>query len=249
MTEGPLAGRRVVVTRAGEQADGLAERVRAAGGEVIVAPLIDIVDIDDGGRLDAALEQLEHVAWLVVTSPNGASRVRQAVLDLGDQRPRIATVGAATSAALGVAADLVPTRQIGEALVEVFPDAPRDAPMMRRRVLVVQAEGARAVVADGLAARGWDVDVVRPYRAVAVAPPVALIDQVRGADAVLFASGSAVRAWIAAFGVRAAPLTVGIGPVTAAVAQDLGLKLDVVATDHSLDGLVRALVTEIVDHQ
>jgi uroporphyrinogen-III synthase len=61
------------------------------------------------------------------------------------------------------------------------------------------------------------------------------------ADAVLFASGSAVRAWVAAFGTSTPPLVVAIGPQTASAAQLVGLKVDLIAADHSLQGLVNSL--------
>ena len=64
---------------------------------------------------------------------------------------------------------------------------------------------------------------------------------VAGADAVLFASGSAVEHWCRRFGTEAPPIAVAIGPTTAATADRFGLKLSAVATDHSLDGLVTEL--------
>jgi uroporphyrinogen-III synthase len=63
----------------------------------------------------------------------------------------------------------------------------------------------------------------------------------------LFASGSAVRGWVDVLGTQAPAVTVAIGPSTAQVAANLGLKIDVVAADHSLDGLVDGLVAYFAD--
>ncbi|HEY4609405.1 MAG TPA: uroporphyrinogen-III synthase, partial [Ilumatobacteraceae bacterium] len=69
-----LIGRRVVVTRAAEQADTSAELIASVGAIPIVVPLIEIVDELDGvARLEAL--DLDGIDWLVVTSPNGARRV------------------------------------------------------------------------------------------------------------------------------------------------------------------------------
>ena len=62
------------------------------------------------------------------------------------------------------------------------------------------------------------------------------------ADAVVFASGSAVAAWVAAFGTAACPAVVTIGPSTTAAAARSGLAVTAEAEQQSVDGLVDALV-------
>jgi uroporphyrinogen-III synthase len=84
------------------------------------------------------------------------------------------------------------------------------------------------------------VETVTAYRTVEVRPAATSWD---GADALLLASGSAARAWTAAFGTSAPALIVAIGPTTAGAAREAGLKVTAVAADHSLDGLVDALVS------
>lgn len=239
----PLEGRRVVVTRAAEQAEPLAARLRAVGAEPVIVPLIDIVVPTDGGAgLAEALGHLTDYDWLVVTSPTGAVRVSDAVtaLPAGSRRPRLAAVGAATASALGVPADLVPTEQRADVLVAEFPSG-------AGAVLVAQAEDAGATVGDGLSQKGWNVHVVAAYRTIPIVPSNGVLLRVLSADAVLFASGSAVRAWTHVFGTQTPPVTVAIGPSTAQVASDLGLKIDAVAADHSLDGLVGELLLQLTD--
>ncbi len=242
-----LAGRRVVVTRAADQSDELVERLTALGAQTVVIPLIEIVEPVDGGQeLRAALGQLARYDWLAVTSANGARRVGPGILALGADRPRLAAVGTATAAVMrsesGFEVDLIPSRQTAEALVELFPDGDGAG-----RVLIAQAESASAVLADGLAAKGWQVDVVVAYRTQSVRPSPGQLLGALAADAVLFASGSAVRSWMQVFGSSTPPIVIAIGPSTAAIADEIGLKVDAVAADHSLSGLVTCLLTHLGD--
>ena len=113
-----------------------------------------------------------------------------------------------------------------------------------QRVLVAQADIAAPTLADELRRAGHDVTVVTAYRTVTLEPDRTAID---GADAVLFASGSAVEGWCRAFGTSTPPIVVAIGPTTAAAADRLGLKVSGVAADHSLDGLVTELERLLAD--
>jgi uroporphyrinogen-III synthase len=242
MTErAALAGRRVVITRSLDQSDALAADLESLGAEVVRLPLIATVDAD-GDALDRALSRLDAIDWLVVTSPNGARRVREALAARPSGRPNVAVVGRATEDALGRPADLVPDDQIAEGLLAVFPSGDG-------RVLLAQAESARPVLAEGLAARGWRVVPVVAYRTVVADPTWAsdpswasARDVATGADAVVFTSGSTVRGWAQAVGAPPPAVVVAIGPVTAAVAHESGMVVTVVADDHSRRGIVDALL-------
>ncbi len=240
MTSPSPTSRRVIITRASDQIELLAARLNAAGFEPIAIALIEIVEPSDGGdALRSAIERLDNFEWLVVSSPNGAVRVSAALEALSEGRPHIAVVGTATAAALTIPVDLVPARQIGEGLLSVFPAG-------SGRVLLAQAEQARPTLAEGLTRKGWQVEVVPAYRTVARTPTVTERASAHTADAVLFASGSAVRAWVDVFGTTAPPIVV-IGPATAEVAQALGLKVAAIAADHSLDGLVKCLMAYFLE--
>lgn len=88
--------------------------------------------------------------------------------------------------------------------------------------------------------RGWQVTTISPYRSVPARVTAGQQLAALAADAVLFASGSAARAWVAVFGHTTPPVVVAIGPQTAAI-ERAGLKVAIVAADHSLPGLVAAL--------
>jgi uroporphyrinogen III methyltransferase/synthase len=241
----PLLGWRVAVTRPAHQASGLAAPLRRAGAEPVLVPTIEIVDPDDGGAaLRSALADLADVAWLVLTSANGAARVCAELRDGRDLAGvRLAAIGPGTAEELArhhLVADLVPERFVAESLLDAFPSP---APGERSRVLLARAAVARDVLPEGLAAMGWDVDVVPAYRTLGLVPTAVERGEVEGCDAVTFTSSSTVERWVEAFGTEHTPRTVAcIGPVTAATARRLGLRVDVEADVHTIDGLVAALV-------
>jgi uroporphyrinogen III methyltransferase/synthase len=244
----PLFGRRVVVTRARAQASTLVDRLRALGAETVELPTIEIADPADGGdALRAAAGRLATYAWVVFTSTNAVDRLFR---NLGDARAfgaaQVAAVGPGTAAALaarGVVADLTPDTAVAEALVDAFPPG---APGAGGRVLLPQAAAARAVLAEGLAARGWDVDVVEAYRTVAARPTPDAVAAAPKADAIAFTSSSTVTSWLDLVGPDAVPPVVAcIGPVTAATAAAHGVAVTVVAAEHTVDGLVAALVAAL----
>src|SRR5690606_12157904 len=171
----PLFGRRVAVTRPRGQARELVDRLRELGAAAIEVPAIEIGDPADGGAaLAGAVERLAagDYAWVVLTSPNGARRLLAAVRAAGrDARAlggtRIAAIGPGTADALAegnLVADLVPPRYVAESLVDAFPAPSPGAPPGGRRVLLAPAAVARDVLPEGLAAKGWEVDVVEAYR-------------------------------------------------------------------------------------
>lgn len=233
----PLSGRRIVVTRARDQASELVHRLRELGAETVELPTIATIDPADGG---AALRQALRGSpydWIVFASANAVHKTMTHVADARSLGPtRIAAVGSATAAALRsyrLVADLMPERFVAEALLEVFPDGPG-------RVLIPRAEEARAVLPDGLRAKGWMVEVVDAYRTIGVEPTGDEAARAAGADAITFTSGSTVTNYLAT-GIAIPPLVVCIGPVTARTAEAAGLGVDVVAATSTVDGIVEAL--------
>jgi uroporphyrinogen III methyltransferase/synthase len=245
----PLFGRTVVVTRARAQASGLVERLAELGAEVIQAPAIEIEDPDDGGAaLAEAAAAIGRYAWVVLTSPNGVHRL---FAHLPDARAlagvRVAAIGPGTAAALAeyrIVADLVPEAYVAESLLEAFPAPGPDDDGGSGRVLVARAAVARDVLPEGLAARGWAVDVVPAYRTVPVIPGPGVRDAIAAADAVTFTSSSTVTNLCDALGPGAElpPVVVSIGPVTSATARRRGVEVTAEADPHTIDGLVDALV-------
>jgi uroporphyrinogen-III synthase len=220
-------------------------RLAEAGALPLELPLIEVADPADGGTaLARALSERDTYEWVVFTSANAVERCWR---HLGDARAigraRIAAVGSATAAALsdhGVRVDLLPEQFVAESLVEMFP-APAAAG--RGAVLLPCAAGAREVLAGGLRAKGWRVEVVEAYRTVRATPGAEALETIGEADVITFTSSSAVAAFLDLAGLGRLPAVVAcIGPVTARTAAQAGMRVDVVAAEHTGEGLVAALV-------
>jgi uroporphyrinogen-III synthase len=113
-------------------------------------------------------------------------------------------------------------------------------------VLLPRAKVARDVLPEGLAAKGWDVEVVEAYQTVTPPADDAALDAVAGAHVVAFTASSTVTRFLELAGVDRVPTCVAaIGPITAATARAAGLDVSVVAAEHSLDGLVAAIVDTV----
>ena len=244
----PLFGRTVVVTRAREQASELRTRLEQLGAAVIELPSIALEPVQ------FSLPALDQFAWLVFTSANGVD----AFFDRGlapvgrDARAlaavRVAAIGPGTADALarrGVRADLVPPRFVAESLLEAFPDP--EAP--GARVLIARAASARDVLPEGLAARGYDVEVLAVYQTVPVTPDPDHLARVRAGDvdALTFTSSSTVKNFCDAVGPLESSATsvISIGPVTSERARSLGLSVDAEADPHTIDGLVAAVLATL----
>jgi uroporphyrinogen III methyltransferase/synthase len=240
----PLFGRCIVVTRAREQASELRTALEQLGADVIELPAIALE------RVEFTVPELARYGWLVFTSANGVdaffdSGLAPAGLDaraLGGLR--VAVIGPGTRAALarrGVRADLVPDRFVAESLLEAFPAATPGA-----RVLLARAAAARDVLPDGLAQRGYEVDVLPVYRTVSGAPNAADLARVREGkvDAVTFTSSSTVANFCDVVGAlpEPQPAVISIGPVTSDTARARGLRVDAEADPHTLPALVAAVI-------
>ncbi|HEX5588302.1 MAG TPA: uroporphyrinogen-III C-methyltransferase [Acidimicrobiia bacterium] len=249
----PLFGRSVVVTRAREQSSELRARLESLGADVVEVPTIALEPVA------FALPDLAKIAWLVFTSANGVD----AFFDRGlvaaglDARAlahvRVAVIGPGTERALaarGIRADLVPERFVAESLLAAFPDpTPVNDAAGPVRVVVARAEQARDVLPEGLRDRGYAVEVLAVYRTVQTEPDPAQLARVRtgAVDAITFTSSSTVTNLCDALGAipDPQPLVVSIGPVTSDAARARGLRVDVEADPHTIDGVVDALLAAL----
>lgn len=247
----PLAGKRIVVTRARAQASSLSARLRELGAEVIEMPAIRIEPLDPA-PLQRALDRLSDYAWLIFTSQNAVNLMWEAMRSRGlDARSlghaRVAAIGRATADALldhGLAPDVVPEQFVAESLVEALR---RRDDVSGTRVLLARAADARDVLPDGLRALGAQVDEIPIYRSVLDgdgATRVAARLNAGEIDLVTLTSSSTAHFFLEAVGAeaaRAAPVA-SIGPVTSRTARSLGLRVDVEAREATIAGLVEAVV-------
>jgi uroporphyrinogen III methyltransferase / synthase len=252
----PLFGHRVLVTRSREQASVLSAQLQALGAEAVELPTIHIVPPDDWAPLDAAIDELAGYDWVVFTSVNGVShfwgRLNAAGLDsraLGGLR--LAAIGPATAAELGahgLQADYMPGQYVAEAVAVGLGD------VRGLRILLPRADIARPALADLLRAGGAHVVEVAAYRTLQPSSdPDDLRDLLASVSAVTFTSSSTARNLAAM--ARQAGLdlphalqhaTVAcIGPITGQTAAELGLRVDLVAAEYTIEGLVETLVRHL----
>ena len=239
MINQPLYGVRIVVTR--PESKSLAGELERLGAEVTIVPLIEIRPAE-GRVLEDAIDTMSSYDWIVLTSVNGVAAVAQGLRAVAGAA-RVAAVGPVTADAIreqGVEPAFVATRasdDIAAGLGEIE----------GLRVLLPQADLAEPHLAEELRGRGAVVDAVVAYRTILVEPPMWGILPLRIADAVVLASGSACRSLAAAGGAGGGAMLVCIGPKTAKVAREVGLKVGLVADEATSDGIIRALVDQFGD--
>jgi uroporphyrinogen III methyltransferase/synthase len=243
VAERPLHGRRIVVTRPREQAELLAEALEALGATAIVVPLIATGAVPDSSLLDETIRDLDGYDWVVLTSKSGVDAIRHLASEV--TLVHVAAVGPATARALdeiGLGAAFVPERYTADEI------APGLEPLQGARVLVLQADIAEPDLVDELRRRGAVVDAVAAYRTIEVDRPDAELEALRGADAVVLASGSAARS-LARQGGAGSALVVCIGPKTAEAARAAGLEVGLIAHEATSEGIIQALTSHFGERE
>jgi uroporphyrinogen-III synthase len=244
----PLAGWRVLVPRGGPWGDGVAAALRARGATPIVAPMINFAPTDDQSALEAALAKLAAGGfdWVTVTSATTVDVLSSYGAVIPDST-KVAAVGETTAAALvaaGYRADIVPSEDnSAKGLLEEWEAATDgNAPL---RVLALRSAIAKQVLSIGLARAGHHVEAVVAYRTVGVPVAPKVVDDVRAGrvNAVLVTSGSVAEQVQQQLGpIPESTLIAAIGPQTRSDAEELGLRVDVVARERSAESLIDAVV-------
>jgi uroporphyrinogen-III synthase len=226
-----LAGHFVVVTRASSQAAPLVAALEDRGASVVLAPTIDVVK-----RSEAASEVASRrvgAEWIIVTSVNALDVIAEPATNLA----AVGEMTAATARRLGHTVALVAPDGTASSLVDALPDPPREG----ARVLVVQGSAAMAAVTDGIAARGWRVDIVTAYDTVAAPRLDHLMPRIGSSSAIVFTSPSTATNFVAMYSVDLAPpIVVAIGPTTAEACERAGLTVSAVAHRRSPQGIADA---------
>lgn len=245
----PLFGKRIVVTRAREQAGALSALLHNLGAEVIELPTIEIQPAEDYTALDNAIANLRDYGWLIFTSANGVrfflDRLDKSNSDVRAIEGRLCAIGPATRDALErfhLKVDCMAEEYVAEGLL----DAMAAYNLTGARVLIARAAVARDLLPTELTRRGALVDVVEAYRSIV--PP----DLARRAAGVLsakpdwitFTSSSTAKNLIDAVGTGALQgvKCASIGPVTSATLRENGVPVTVEASAYTIPGLVQALL-------
>lgn len=252
----PLFGRTVVVTRAAEQAGAMTAELSELGAEVLEAPVIELHPPAHYGELDDAVRAAGRFDWIVFTSVNGVEaffeRFRILQLDIRTLGgAKLAAIGPATAAALArrhLRVDVVPERFVAEEVVEALQ---RHGDVAGRSFLLPRADIARDALPSGLRTRGGLVTCVDAYRTLAAERlPDEVADALREGRVswVTFTSSSTVTHFAHLAGpellerARRTARFASIGPITTRTAVERDLPVHVEATEHTIPGLISAIV-------
>lgn len=255
----PLYGKRITITRTRDQNSELREKLEALGAEVIELPLITISKEVDKYSLVEILAELGSYDWIVFTSANGVRYFFEEFFKgFGDIRAlgllRFACVGKATAREIekhNIKVECMPDTATGESLATALAET---GSLDSAKVIVVTGNLNRDTLVRKLEAASAIVDRLVLYKTEKTemaGDPTADDYRARGADAILFASSSAVQSFSEhaehlALGPGArTPLIGSIGPQTTETLKDLGHTVDFVAEKPSLDALIAALVARL----
>lgn len=251
-----LAGRRIAVTRAREQSPELTAKLSALGAEVVELPLIHVSKQIEKDPLSDVMLELGGYDWIVFTSANGVRFFMEEFLRLFDDIRalgllRFACIGDTTAAAIRafhLKIECQPKVATAEALAD---DLVATGSLDSAKVLVIRGNLNRDVIVTKLEEARAIVDCLQVYKTEKTdlsAEPAAADFRARGADAMLFASSSAVQSFVDQAGAlklgkdAKRPLAGSIGPQTSETMKKVGMPIDFTAKTPSLDSLVEALV-------
>ena len=250
----PLMGKRIVVTRAREQASELVKVLSDLGAECLECPTIKVVPPDDWKPLDTAIENLSSYDWLIFTSVNGVNFFFERLFKQDrDVRAlsnlRTASIGPATAKRMfdfGLKSDIVPKSYMAESVIEAF--AQED--IKGKRVLLPRAKEARPILPVELAKMGAEVNEVTAYRTEEVRDNVDILMtglEQGTVDLITFTSSSTVKNFHAIippakFNDLMKGVTIAaIGPITADTAKELGIDIHIIAKSYTIPGLCDAI--------
>jgi uroporphyrinogen-III synthase len=247
----PLAGRRILVTRAAHQAGKLSDGLRTLGAEPLEVPVLAIQPPPSYEPLDSSLRSLASYDWLVLTSANTVHALIKRVAALGivsaSPGPQIAAIGSATAQAArdaGFSIALTPENYVAESMIVSL-----KGQIAGKRFLLARAATARDVIPAALRAAGAIVDAVDAYQNVIPADAPQQLRQAieQGIDAATFTSSSSVthlsevaHAAGLAFPLASVP-AISIGPITSETLHTLGWSPAAEANPHDVPGLVAAV--------
>ena len=251
----PLLGKRVVVTRAREQASNLVEKLAGLGADCLEYPTIKIVPAADDKPLRDAIVRLPKFKWIVFTSVNGVKYFFDQLFEMGKDARALghlstAAIGPATAERLlayGIKSDIIPENYRAESVVDAF----RKQDLKGQKILLPRAKDARPVLPVELRKLGAEIDEVPVYLTEKVQDNAdQLIEQLESKtiDMITFTSSSTVRNFKALvpperFKELMDGITIAaIGPITADTAKDLGFNIHITAESYTIPGLCEAIV-------
>jgi len=252
LSPSPLAGKRIVITRAALQSSELFEKLSSFGAIPVSLPLVSFAAPEDCGPLDAALLQWSRFDWVMFTSAYAVQavivRAARHGRNLTRNSPKVAVVGPATrdkATKAGFSVEHVAQTHLGVALAQELADR-----LSGKRVLLPRSDRANPDLPTALRKLGAHVTEVIAYLTLrpSDADQQRLASVARGeADAILFFSPSAVHNFLELSGrqqlmsLQDRVAMAAIGPVTAGALREAGVHRIVIAAEASASAVVHAL--------
>jgi uroporphyrinogen-III synthase len=241
---------KILITRPRAQADDFAEKLRSAGFEPIVFPVIEIRPLENNIALEEALEKLDCYEWVIFTSVNAVDVVfdhYSSLLLREGKGVRFAAIGPKTAEALqarGVTTDFVPEEYIAEAILPGLGD------IQGKWILLPRAEIARKALPEAIANAGGVVHEIAVYKTLPAQPdPEGLTALKLGVDVITLTSPSTVQNFVVIAKQNGLdplhlpnnPVFACIGPITEQAAKEEGLVNLVVAKEYTTEGLLEVI--------
>jgi uroporphyrinogen-III synthase len=255
-SSGRVVGKRVVLTRTREGNEEFEPRVRAMGFEPISVECLELLPPLDWSPIDSSLRAIGTFDWLVFTSGRGAIMFKERMDFLGLDlrwrgRPLVAAVGEGTARLLrqsGVPVAFVPSEFLTRRLAYELPVG--ETQIRKQRVLLLRADLGDPKTVETLTRRGFEVVEHAVYRTEAFGSGRGALTGLEGADAILFASPSAVEGFASRLGVGESSLmkrklAACIGPVTAKSALEHGFERIVTPKTHTFEALLQEVEREL----
>jgi len=247
----PLFGKRILVTRARHQASTLSRLLSERGAQPVELPAIEIQRVTDTVKLDRAISNLPRYHWIIFTSVNGVEaffeRLHTSKLDTRALHGlKVGAIGPATAKSLeqrGITPDYCPTVYTSEGLIAGL----GCLNIAGQRFLLPRADIADKQLTKGIAQLGGKVHEVAVYKTAPVADAISEAKKLivsKKIDVITFTSSSTVSNLIVALGDEVATNSAKvacIGPKTADAATRAGLKVDIVASEYTIPGLVATI--------
>jgi len=247
----PLTGKRILITRATEQAEEFSTALQNYGAQVIAFPTIEIAPLEDWQPLDRTIEKLDSYDWVIFTSVNGVRFFAQRLKEKGINRAalarkKICAIGPRTQKELekmGVTVHFRPSEYRAEGVAEGL----KDRGIQGQKILLPRAREARRILPEALREAGALVDEVEVYRTVKPAKGKLSLEAIlkKGIDVVVFTSPSTIRNFMELLSDKTALNDVKvaiIGPVTGETARNHGLEPVISPSEYTIPSLVEAIV-------
>lgn len=253
----PLFGKKIVITRAREQASSFLSGLTELGAHCIEFPTIEITPPEDWAPLDRSIEEINKYNWLLFTSVNSVKYFFNRLFEKGnDVRTlrdiKVGAIGPKTAEVVGeygIIPDMIPSEYRAEAIIDAF----GQLKTKNLRILIPRASKAREILPDELIKMGAHINVVDAYKNIL---PDSKIETIVGMleageiDMITFTSSSTVTNFMGMFGDEADKVKTwlkgvdiaSIGPITSETAKKIGLDITVEPGESTIEALTDAIL-------